>query len=79
MMWHSYGVQYLGCNWYKCFKNSRESVDPCSKCLSTSTDNAYVTKVNIVVCSNRRLTILKTAEDCIILGGSCHGTLVEKL
>lgn len=52
MMWHSYGVQYLRCNWYKCFKDSQKSVDSCSKCLSTSTDNAYVTKVNIIVCSN---------------------------
>jgi len=31
------------------------------------------------VCSNRRLAILKTAEDCIILGGLHHGILVEKL
>jgi len=81
MMWNAYGDQYLGCtqccNWYKCFKDSRKLVDPCSKCLSISTNNAHVIKVNIV-CFNRQLAILKTAENCIILGGSCYRILVKK-
>ncbi|KAE9542487.1 hypothetical protein AGLY_003348 [Aphis glycines] len=85
MMQNAYGDQCLGrtqCyDWFKRFKNGRESVDddPCSGRPSTSTDDAHVTEFNAIVRSNRRLTVREIAEDCNISVGSCHEILVKKL
>lgn len=53
--------------------------DPRSGRPSTSTYNAYVTKVNEIVRSNKHLIVRETAEDGNISVSTCHIILIEKL
>jgi len=71
-------------DWFKLFQNDWMSTDddPRSGRLSTSTDNAHVTKVNKILRSNRRIVrkiVRKIAEDCNISVCSCHWIVIEKL
>lgn len=67
--------------WYKRFKEGQTSCedDPRSGRPSTSTDDSHVARLNILVRSNRRLTIREMAEELNISFGSCQRILTEKL
>jgi len=81
-MRNAYGDQCIERNQcygrFKHFQNDRMSVDHCSGRLSTSTDDAHVTKVNAIVRSNRHFTVREIMEDFNISVGSCHEILTEK-
>ena len=57
--------------WHERFKGGRQSndYDECPGCPSTSTVDTHVDKINILVRSNRRLTIRELAEECGISVG----------
>lgn len=67
--------------WYKRFKEGRSSCedDPRSGHPSTSTDDSHVARLNVLVRSDRRLTIREMAEEFNISFGSCQQILTEKL
>jgi hypothetical protein len=85
MLKEAYGDQCMGhtqCyEWFKCFKDGRQSTDsdPRPGRPSTSTDAVHVAQVRAVVRSNSRLTVREIAEECNISAGSCHAILTEKL
>jgi hypothetical protein len=85
MLKQAYGDQCMGrtqfYEWFKRFKDSRQSTDnePCPGRPSTSTDAVHVAQVRAIVRSNRRLMVWEIAEECNISVGSCHAILTEKL
>jgi hypothetical protein len=84
MMKNVYGDQCIShtcCyEWFKRFKDGRQSTtDELSLGPpSMSCDDAHVAQVCEIVHSNHRLTVRETADECNILIGSCHDTLMTK-
>jgi len=85
LLQQAYGENAMGrtevFDWFRRFKEGRTSIesDPRLGQLSTSRNKEMVAKVRTIICSNRRLTVRETADDCGISMGSYDAILTDDL